>query len=566
MPDFRRLNRHTMAKQKNRLRVIPLGGLDEVGKNMTVIEYGDDMVLIDAGLMFPDEDHPGVDLILPDFSYVTKRKEKLRGIIITHGHEDHTGALPYLLREVGEQTPILGTKLTLGLIKGKLDEHKIRKPKLREIRAGGHVNMGVFGFDFMAVNHSIPDGVAVRVRTPIGDILHTGDFKLDQTPIDGRLTDYADIVKAGKQGILLLMSDSTNAETPGYTRPEAEVGATLRQIMANADQRVLVASFSSHIHRVQQVCDAAVACGRKVVVTGRSMINNTKIARELGYLNIADDDIVDAYHMGDLPARKVCVLCTGSQGEPLSALARMANGDHRTVEIERGDTVIISASPVPGNEKAVSRVINRLTKAGAHVKHKGSDFVHVSGHGAAEELKLMLNLVKPKYFVPIHGETRHLKAHSELAMKVGIPEKNIFILDNGACLELTEGNARVSEHVESGVAFVDGLSVGELGNVVLRDRQLLARDGIATIVIAIDGHTGKPVGEPELVMRGVAAGEDQKLFDDARARIVRTLAKTAKEGATDTKVVSNAVRESLSQFLWENVRRRPMIIPIVLEV
>jgi len=555
-----------MTAQKNRLRVIPLGGLDEIGKNMTVIEYGDEMVIIDAGLMFPDEDHPGVDLILPDFSYVVKRREKLKGIVVTHGHEDHTGALPYLLREVGHSTPILGTRLTLGLIKVKLEEHGIKKPRLREVRAGGHVNLGQFGFDFMAVNHSIPDGVAVRVRTPLGNILHTGDFKLDQTPIDGRLTDYAQFVKAASQGVLLLMSDSTNAETPGYTRPEAEVGASLHEIMSSAEKRVIVASFSSHIHRLQQVCDAAVSCGRKVVVTGRSMLNNTKIARELGYLNIDDEDIVDAYQMGNLPAHKVCVLCTGSQGEPLSALARMANGDHRSVEIQEGDTVIISASPVPGNEKAVSRIINRLSKSGAHVKHKGSSFVHVSGHGGAEELKLMLNLVKPQYFVPIHGETRHLKAHSDLAQAVGIPRKNIFILENGDCLEFSERGARISEHVEAGVALVDGLSVGDLGHVVLRDRQLLASDGIATIVIAIDGQTGKPVGEPELVMRGVVAGDDAALFEDARARVAKTLAKTAKEGATDTKVVSNAVRESLSQYLWETLRRRPMIIPIVMEV
>ncbi len=555
-----------MTSKKNNLRVIPLGGLDGIGKNMNVIEYGGEMIIIDAGLMFPDEDHPGVDLILPDFSYVVKRKERLRGIIITHGHEDHTGALPYLLKEVGTTTPILGTKLTLGLIKGKLDEHGIKKPRLREIRAGGHVNLGLFGFDFMAVNHSIPDGVAVKVRTPAGSILHTGDFKLDQTPIDGRLTDYAEFVKAANQGVLLLMSDSTNAETEGYTRPEAQVGESLARIMEAAEQRVIVASFSSHIHRVQQVCDAAVACGRKVVVTGRSMVNNTKIARELGYLDIHDDDFVDAYQMGKLPAEKVCVLCTGSQGEPLSALARMANGDHRTVQIEEGDTVIISASPVPGNEKAVSRIINRLAKSGAHVKHKGSSFVHVSGHGASEELKLMMNLVKPQYFMPIHGETRHLKAHARLAESVGIPSNNIFVIDNGDCLEFSDRGARVSEHVESGVAFVDGLSVGDLNHVVLRDRQLLAQDGIATIVIAIDGQTGKPVGELELVMRGVVAGEDAKLVAEARARIAKTLAKTAREGATDTKVVSNAVRESLSQFLWENLRRRPMIIPVVLEV
>lgn len=555
-----------MTDKKRRLRVIPLGGLDEIGKNMTVIEFGDDMIVIDAGIMFPDEDHPGVDLILPDYSYITKRKEKLRGIIITHGHEDHTGALPYLLKELDSKVPILGTRLTLGLIQGKLEEHGIKKARLREIRAGAHVNLGNFGFDFMAVNHSIPDAVAVLVRTPVGNILHTGDFKLDQTPVDGRLTDYQELAKAGKAGVLLLLSDSTNAESSGITRSESVVGASLRSIMSDAEQRVIVASFSSHIHRLQQVCDAAVGCGRKVVVTGRSMVNNTKIARQLGYLVIDDDDIIDAYEMGDLPPERVCVLSTGSQGEPLSALARMANGDHRAVQIQESDTVIISATPVPGNEKAVSRVINRLAKAGAHVKHKGSADVHVSGHAAAEELKLMLNLIKPRYFMPVHGETRHLHAHRELAQSVGMDRRDIFVMDNGDCLELDDRGARISEHVESGVVYVDGLSVGELGKVVLRDRQLLARDGIATIIIAIDRKTGRPIGEPELVMRGVTAGESDDLFDEARARIAKTLAKTAKEGATDQHVVSNAVRESLSQFLWEQVRRRPMIIPVVMEV
>jgi len=555
------------SKKKTRLRVIPLGGLDEIGKNMTVLEYGPDMIVIDAGLMFPDEDHPGVDLILPDYSYIIKRKDKLRGIVITHGHEDHTGALPYLLKELGQPVPILGTRLTLGLISVKLEEQHIKKPKLREVRAGGHVSLGAFGLDFMAVNHSIPDGIALVVRTPLGNVLHTGDFKFDQTPIDGRLTDYGMIAKAGKQGVLLLLSDSTNAERRGITRSEADVGRALRDIFAAAEQRIIVASFASHIHRVQQVCDAAVAAGRKVVVTGRSMVNNTAIARELGYLEIEDDDICDAFAMADLPAEKVVVLSTGSQGEPLSALARIANGDHRTVEVESGDTVVISASPVPGNERAVGRVINRLAKAGAKVVDKTTAEVHVSGHAAAEELKLMLNLVHPTYFMPIHGETRHLRAHARLAADTGIAAENSFVLENGDCLEIDEDGARVAEHVESGVVYVDGLSVGDAGQVVLRDRQLLARDGIATVVIAIDGQTGRPMGDPELVMRGVVFGpEEASLLEEARSRVAKTLAKTAGEGATDHAVIKNAVRESLSQLLWERIRRRPMIIPVVMEV
>jgi len=556
-----------MAQNENCLRIIPLGGLDGIGKNMTVLEYGDDMVVIDAGIMFPDDDHPGVDLILPDFSYIVKRRENLRAIVITHGHEDHTGALPYLLKALDRQVPVLGTKLTLGLIRGKLEEHHLKKVKVHEIREGGHTSLGPFGFDFFAVNHSIPDAVGVFVRTPVGNIVHTGDFKLDQTPIDGRLTDYGALAKFGKVGVDLLLSDSTNAETPGVTRSEASVGPALRDIIENAEQRVIAASFSSHIHRVQQICDAAVGAGRKVAVTGRSMLTNTRIARELGYLVIDDDDIVDAYEASGLPPDKVVVMCTGSQGEPLSALARMANGDHKTVKIERGDTVVIAATPVPGNERAVNRVINRLAKAGATVAHRGTVHVHVSGHAAAEELKLMLNLVQPRYFMPVHGETRHLVAHARLAEEVGIPKENVFVLDNGDCLELNETGVRVVDGVEHGVVYVDGLGVGDVGQVVLRDRQQLAQDGIVTIVVAIDTQTGRLVSEPELVTRGLAFGpEGDVLTTDAQALVARTLLKTFKEGATDQAVIKKALRDSLTQLLWERTRRRPMIIPVVVEV
>ncbi len=554
------------TKRPDRLRVIPLGGLDGIGKNMTVIEFGSDMILVDAGIMFPDDDHPGVDLILPDYSYVLKRKENLRGIVITHGHEDHTGALPYLLRDLDSRVPVLGTRLTLGLIRGKLEEHRIKNPKLREVRDSGHVSLGPFGLDFFPVNHSIPDGVGVFIRTPVGTVLHTGDFKLDQTPIDGRLTDYGALSKFGKAGVTVLLSDSTGAENPGFCRSEAEVGSALREIMAQADRRVIVASFASHIHRLQQVCDAAVANRRKIVVTGRSMIQNTRIARDLGYLEIGDDDIVDAYETHGLPPEKVVVLCTGSQGEPLSALARMANGDHRTITVERDDTVIISASPVPGNEKAVSRVINRLTKAGVHVVHRGTADVHVSGHGAAEELKLMLNLTQPEFFVPVHGETRHLAAHARLARATGMPEDAVFILENGDCLEIDEEGARVAERVDSGVVYVDGLTVGDLGQVVLRDRQHMSQDGIITVVVVIDAKTGRPAGEPEIVTRGVVLADSGDVLEEARTRVAKAIAKTGSEGVTDAPVVQRRVREALSQFIWERVKRRPMIIPIVLEV
>ncbi len=555
-----------MSKKQQRLRVIPLGGLDGIGKNMTVIEYDSDMVVVDAGLMFPDDDHPGIDLILPDYSYILKNADKLRAIMITHGHEDHTGALPYLLKDLDRPVPVLGTKLTLGLIKNKLEEHRIKRPKLREIRAGGHVSMGAFGLDFFAVNHSIPDAVGIFIRTPVGTIVHTGDFKLDQTPIDGRLTDYGALAKFGKAGVTLLMSDSTGAENSGITRSEADVGVALREIISSAKQRVIVASFASHVHRLQQVCDAATAAGRKVIVTGRSMVNNTKVARELGYLTIDSDDILDAFDNHGLPPEKVVILCTGSQGEPLSALARMANSDHKTVTVQEGDTVIISASPVPGNEKAVSRVINRLSKAGCDVVHRGNAHVHVSGHAASEELKLMLNLTKPEFFMPIHGETRHLMAHAKLAEAVGVDKENIYVMDNGDCLEIDEEYAELGQRVESGVIYVDGVTVGDIGQVILRDRQHMSQDGLVSVVIAIDARTGKMAGEPQVVTRGIAINEDKNLMAELNARLSKTLLKTGREGVTDSAVVKRAVRESISQLLWERLKARPMIIPVVMEV
>jgi ribonuclease J len=517
--------------------------------------------------MFPDDDLPGVDLVLPDYGYILKRREKLRGIVITHGHEDHTGALPYLLKDLGGSVPVFGTRITLGLIEGKLQEHQLKKSKLREIQAGGTLDLGVFRCEFIQVNHSIPDPLAVLVRTPVGNVLHTGDFKLDQTPVDGRETDYGALTAAGAEGVLLLLSDSTGAERSGYTPPEAEFGGTLHRIFAQAKGRIIVASFSSHIHRVQEVCDAAVDNGRKIVVTGRSMLNNTRIAHDLGYLHVDEGDVLDAFDVEDLPDDETVILCTGSQGEPLSALARIANGDHRTVRVQEGDTVVISASPVPGNEKAVDRIINRLVKAGATVLYKDNARVHVSGHAAAEELKLMLNMTKPRYFVPVHGEARHMVAHARLAESVGVPKDHIFVMENGQCLELTAGSAAISEHVDSGVVYVDGLSVGDVGTVVLRDRQQLAQDGIAMIVVTIDGQNGRVIGEAELVTRGIVfgAGSDG-LLDDAKARLAKTLAKTSGEGATDQRVIKNALRESLSQFMWENLRRRPMVIPIVMEV
>ncbi len=557
-------SRSTNPKGKKTLRVIPLGGLDGIGKNMTVFEYGDDMLIVDAGLMFPDDDHPGIDLILPDYSYVVENRHKLRGIVVTHGHEDHTGALPYLLKDLGQNVPIIATKLTLGLIRGKLEEHGLKNVTYHEVKDGMHANRGVFGLDFVAVNHSIPDAMGVLIRTPVGNVLHTGDFKFDQTPIDGRLTDFAALAKFGKQGIMLLLSDSTNATHPDITRSEAVVGQALRPIIARAEGTVIVASFSSHIHRLQQVCDAAVAAGRKVVVTGRSMLQNTKIARDLGYLKVDEKNIVDAYDMKNLRADEVVVLCTGSQGEPLSALARMAAGEHRTIHIGAGDTVILSATPVPGNEKAVSTVVNRLLKIGAQVYDKSSAEVHVSGHASAEELKLMLNLTHPEYFMPVHGETRHLIAHKHLAQQVGIPEDYIFVLENGDVLEFDEQGARIAEPVQNGVIYVDGLNVGDADNVVLRDRQHMSQDGIITLVLSINRRSGKVVGTPEIVARGVTFPEGRNIEKELLERATKTLERSAREH-TSLGSMRKSVRDSASQLVWEATKQRPMVIPVVIE-
>lgn len=548
------------------MRIIPLGGLDGIGKNMTAFECGDDIVVVDAGLMFPDDDHLGVDLILPDYTYLLENADRLRGIFITHGHEDHTGSLPYLIKDLGHNTPIFGTKLTLGLIEGKFKEHRINNPSFREIKGGDEVQLGCFSVSPFTVNHSIPGALGLYLRTPAGTVLHTGDFKLDQTPIDGIHTDFASISRFGHVGVDLMLSDSTNAQRTVFTPSEATVGVALNRIIKDAKRRVIVASFSSHIHRVQQVCDAAAAAGRRVAVTGRSMLTNTKIARDLGYLHVDEGLLIDAYEAMDIPPEKVVVLCTGSQGEPLSALARMANGEHRTIEVEEGDTVIISATPVPGNEKAVTRVINSLSKIGAIVYDKNNAQVHVSGHAGSEELKIMLTMVHPRNFMPVHGEAAHLRAHARLAQQVGIPERNTFVLDNGDSLLLSDHQVRVGPSVESGVIFVDGLSVGDTDQVVLRDRQLLANDGIATVVVMIDSKTNRPVGDVELIMRGVTGGDEGALLDDAHRCIKETLeACTGKRGAQEN-AIQRDVREALSKLLWDRCRRRPMIIPVIMKV
>lgn len=554
------------AKKSSPLKIIPLGGLDGIGKNMTVFECGDDMVLVDAGLMFPDDSQPGIDLVLPDYTYVLENEDKLRGIIVTHGHEDHTGSLPYLLQDLNNKVPIFSSKLTLGFIEGKLSEFRIRAPKFREVKGGSHVNLGGISLDFFSMTHSIPGALGVFIRTNQGTVMHTGDFKLDQTPIDGVTPDYAAISRFAKQGIDLLLSDSTNATVPCFTKSEAEVGPNLLHAIKNAPGRVFVASFSSHIHRLQQICDAARKCGRKVVVTGRSMLTNTRVARELGYLNIDDADIIDAFDIDNLPDDKIVVMCTGSQGEPLSALSRMANGEHKTLSIHEGDTVILSATPVPGNEKAVQQVVNSLAKLGCDVWDKNRALVHVSGHGSQEELKLLMAMAKPTYFMPVHGEAVHLRAHAQLARKMGLKEDHIFILDNGDTLEMRGGIVRRGTPVESGVVYVDGLRIGDTDPIVLRDRQKLANDGMVTAV-AIVSIKHKKIEAIEFSGRGVSFAIDDQFSEDASASIMKTIEKGKFSfTSSGSDAIRKALRDSLSNFIWSRTRTRPMIIPVVMEV
>ena len=560
-----------MAKRKSSqakgpaLKVIPLGGLDGIGKNMTVIEYGDDMILDDAGLMFPDDNHPGVDLILPDYTYVLENEDKLRGIIITHGHEDHIGALPYLLQDLNPKVPIYSSKLTLGMIAGRLEEHRIKNPNFKEVKSGDRLQLGKLGVEFFSVNHSIPAAMGVFIQSPAGNVLHTGDFKLDQTPIDGVRTDFAALTRFAEEGVDLLMSDSTNANRPGYTPSEASVGPFLRDVISNAKGRVFVASFSSHIHRLQQVCDAAIASGRKVVVTGRSMLTNTRVARELGYLKIDEDDIIDAFDIDKYPENRVVVMCTGSQGEPLSALARMATGEHKTLQIQEGDTVIISATPVPGNEKAVTEIINTLAKIGADVYDKSRGLVHVSGHASQEELKMLMALTRPKHFMPVHGEATHLRAHARLAQDMGIDEKNIFILDNGESLEMRDHRVNRGKTVESGVIYVDGLRISDTDQMVLSDRKRLSEDGLVSVVATYARRSNTLVGL-QLSSKGVSFdAEAPGCVNVLTERVKKAIAKRG-AGLESHDAIDKLMRDTVSNFLWEGWHSRPVIVSFVVEV
>ena len=550
---------------KPRLRIIPLGGLGEIGKNMMVMEYENDIIIIDAGLMFPEEEMLGIDLVIPDISYLLEKRERVRGIIITHGHEDHIGALPYLLPQLN--VPVYSTRLTQGLISVKLKERKaLSGAQLKVIPAGGQITLGKFRVEFFPVCHSIPDSVGLIIHTPVGIVVHSGDFKLDYTPVDGKPTDLSRLAQLGAQGVLLLLSDSTYAELPGYTPSERVVGETLDRIMAEAPGRVIVATFSSLVSRIQQVIDSAAKHQRRVFVVGRSMSDTVRIALELGYLNAHDGVLARLDELRGMPRNKIVFVTTGSQGEPTSALVRMANRDHRQVHILRGDTVVISATPIPGNEALINRVLDNLFKQGAQVLYAKVASVHVHGHGSQEELKLLLNLVKPRFFVPIHGEYRHLSLHAKLATAIGIPKENIFVLEDGDVLEISPQAGKITGKITSGNVYVDGLSVGDIGGVVLRDRRMLSRDGIVMVIIAVNRQTGKVVGRPDIVSRGfVDTRESRDMIEESRDLVARVLDHSGGR-PTEWSFVNIKVRDILNKFYYEQTKRRPMILPFMVKV
>ena len=542
------------------LRIVALGGLGEIGRNMTVFEYRGRLLIVDCGVLFPDPDQPGVDLILPDFGYLSGRLDQVEAVVLTHAHEDHIGAVPYLLRE-REDLPLVGSKLTLALVRSKLTEHRI-DPVTVEVAEGEHRPFGPFDCEFFAVNHSIPDALAVAIRTPAGLVLHTGDFKMDQLPLDGRLTDLAGFARLGTEGVDLLMADSTNAEVPGIVTPERDIAPVLDEIFASTRQRIIVACFASHVHRVQQVLGAAVKHHRKVAFVGRSMVRNMGVARDLGYLHVPGGLLVDLREAEEMPPGQVVLISTGSQGEPMSALTRMAGRDH-PIRIAEGDTVILASSMIPGNETAVFRVINELTRLGARVVHRGSALVHVSGHAPAGELLYVLNLVRPRNFLPIHGEWRHLRAHAQLASLTGVPDRNIVIAEDGVVVDLVDGQASVTGAVPCGYVYVDGLTVGEVTESQLKDRRILGEEGFVSVVIVVDSSTGKMVAEPEIHARG--SGIDDAAFGEVLPKIEEALALAAADGISDAHQISQLARRIVGKWVSDNYRRRPMIIPVVIQ-
>lgn len=554
-----------MAKSQNKIQIIPLGGLGEIGKNMTVFRYGDDIILVDAGLMFPEDDMLGIDLVIPDITYLIENKDKVKAIFLTHGHEDHIGALPYVLKQL--DVPVYGTALTLGILQGRLKENGVSSESLVSVKPGDRVTVGSFRLDFIRVNHSIPDAIAIAINTPIGTIIHTGDFKIDHTPVDGQVTEFSKFAEYGDRGVLALLADSTNAERPGFTSSERMVGKTFDDEFRYAKNRIIVATFSSNVHRIQQVIDAAVKYDRKVAVIGRSMINVVSIAREMGYLTAPDGVLIDIDETSNYTADKIVIITTGSQGEPMSALTRMAMNDHKKVDIMPGDTVIISATPIPGNEKLVSRTIDLLYKLGADVIYEKSNGVHVSGHASQEEIKLIHNLVRPKFFIPVHGEFRHLIKHASIAKSLGMPSENIVIAENGSVIELTRNSISLSGKVTAGKVLVDGLGVGDVGNIVLRDRRQLSQDGIMIVVVTIDKESCHVVAGPDIVSRGfVYVREAEGLMEEARDKVQSALERCEDNGVSEWSVIKSTVRDALGRFLYEKTRRRPMILPIIMEI
>jgi len=545
---------------KNSVRVIALGGLGEVGRNMTVIEHAGRLLIVDCGVLFPEDHHPGIDLILPDFEYIKDRLDDIEAIVLTHGHEDHIGAIPYLLR-LKADIPLIGSTLTLAMIEAKLKEHKI-KPYTLTVTEGQREKLGVFDCEFAAVNHSIPDALAVFVRTPGGTILHTGDFKMDQLPLDGRITDLRAFARFGEEGVDLFMTDSTNAEVPGFTTGEREIAPAIETVFRNASRRVIVACFSSHVHRVQQVLDAAHDSGRKVAMVGRSMLRNMGIAEELGYLKVPPGTLVDLKKLTDYPDNKIVLICTGSQGEPMAALSRMANRDHK-IEVGVGDTVLLASSLIPGNENAVYRIINGLMRLGADVVHKGNAQVHVSGHASAGELLYCYNIVKPKNVMPVHGEWRHLVANAELAVKTGVPRARVVLAEDGVVVDLNKGVANIVGAVPCGYVYVDGSSVGETTEALLKDRRILRDEGFITIIVVRDAATGKIAAGPEIQARGFA--EDQDVFDQVLPKLEQALADAADKGVTDSFELQQVIRRTVGTWVGGRLRRRPMIIPIVID-
>jgi ribonuclease J len=551
---------------KSKLKVIPLGGLGEIGKNMMVLEYENDIIIVDAGLMFPEEEMLGIDLVIPDFSYVTERKDKVRGIIITHGHEDHIGALPYLIPQL-PNVPVYASKLTNGLIRVKLKERKTHDGvNLKVLPFGKETTLGKFRVELFPVCHSIPDAAGIIIRTPEGIVIHSGDFKIDHTPVSGKPTDLSRLAQLGAQGVLLLLSDSTYSELPGYTPSEQTVGESLDHFIANAKGRVIVTTFSSLISRIQQVIDAAGKHGRRVFIVGRSMTETVKISLELGYLNAPDNILGKIEDMKGLPANKIVVITTGSQGEPTSALVRMANRDHKHVHIQRGDTIIVSATPIPGNESLVNRTVDSLFKQGAQVIYSKLGQVHVHGHGSQEELKLILSLAKPKFFAPVHGEFRHLSLHAQLAESIGMPPENIFVMEDGDVLELNNNSAKINGKVTTGHVYVDGLSVGDIGGVVLRTRKMLSRDGIVVVILAVNKQTGKLVGPPDIVSRGFMDPMDfDTLVGESREVLVKALDHSG-DRLSEWSYINSKVRDTLDKFYYDRTKRRPMILPFMVKV